>query len=211
MHDNINRGTWYETRFRGSCLIKNEHWGMSNLGILVQCDGDDRIYLLLKKMSSLTEMGLVHLDYHKGNLIYHCIPQLKEEVNTFLPDGEGVEITNDDGTMNDYWTTEARDSRWHGMWEDVQLFERKKIEAWRRLNNFQPEYTEYLKSAAWQAKRKEALDKAQHKCQLCAETRLPLHVHHNTYENLGHEKTADLIVLCEKCHGKFHGKVGRLI
>jgi hypothetical protein len=66
-------------------------------------------------------------------------------------------------------------------------------------------YNEYLQTPEWQNIRKEALQRAGYKCQLCSEIRL-LHIHHNTYENIGNENPKDLIVLCESCHAKFHNK-----
>ena len=30
------------------------------------------------------------------------------------------------------------------------------------------------------------------------------HVHHRTYDRLGHEEAADLVVLCGSCHDRFH-------
>jgi len=66
-------------------------------------------------------------------------------------------------------------------------------------------YKEYLQTKHWQEIRKKALHRANYKCQLCS-SKENLNVHHNTYENRGCEKEEDLIVLCQKCHGKFHDK-----
>ena len=65
-------------------------------------------------------------------------------------------------------------------------------------------YKEYLKTYDWNEARKNALNKSKYKCQLCGKKNIKLNVHHNTYENLGKEKEEDLIVLCDKCHEKFH-------
>lgn len=45
------------------------------------------------------------------------------------------------------------------------------------------------------------------KCQLCTST-YHLNTHHNNYKNKGSEyrNMDDLIILCSKCHSKFHGK-----
>ena len=67
------------------------------------------------------------------------------------------------------------------------------------------DYKNYLKTKHWKDKRKDVLKRAKYKCQLCS-SKDTLHVHHNTYENIGKEKKEDLIVLCEKCHSKFHNK-----
>lgn len=67
------------------------------------------------------------------------------------------------------------------------------------------DYNEYMKSEGWANKRKEALDRAHNRCQLCA-LEYNLRVHHNSYSNLGDEREEDLIVLCDECHKKYHGK-----
>lgn len=65
-------------------------------------------------------------------------------------------------------------------------------------------YSEYLKSEWWQQRRLKSLARAEHRCQVCnAGSRLE--VHHRTYERLGHERDADLVVLCRNCHELFHG------
>jgi len=66
-------------------------------------------------------------------------------------------------------------------------------------------YTEYLKTEHWSKVRKASLQRARYKCQLCKGGG-ELHVHHNTYENRGHEEDSDVIVLCRSCHAQFHGK-----
>lgn len=66
-------------------------------------------------------------------------------------------------------------------------------------------YKEYLKTEHWLQLREEALGRAGHRCQVCAYKK-NLQVHHNTYENIGHEELEDLVVLCWKCHKTFHCK-----
>lgn len=68
------------------------------------------------------------------------------------------------------------------------------------------DYQEYLKSPEWRSKRSWALERAGHRCQVC-NCAGELHVHHRTYENLGHEQPGDVLVLCRACHGLYHGKV----
>lgn len=70
-------------------------------------------------------------------------------------------------------------------------------------------YKEYLKTEHWQSQRKAALHRANYRCQVCNSSNKQLDVHHRTYERLGVELPADLIVLCNDCHGLFH-KNGRL-
>ena len=67
-------------------------------------------------------------------------------------------------------------------------------------------YKDYLQTEEWNDTRKHHLKKAGYKCQLCNQGNTKLHVHHRTYERRGNERYNDLIVLCEKCHGLFHGK-----
>ena len=71
----------------------------------------------------------------------------------------------------------------------------------KSLNRF--ELTEYYKTEHWQAKSKQMRVKIG-RCQLC-NCKTNLHVHHNCYDNLGHENDLDLIVLCQWCHEKHHG------
>lgn len=66
-------------------------------------------------------------------------------------------------------------------------------------------YEEYLRSDHWQSIRPKAFERADNKCQLCSSTDR-LEVHHNTYKNRGHEKPTDLVVLCKRCHSKFHNR-----
>jgi hypothetical protein len=67
-------------------------------------------------------------------------------------------------------------------------------------------YSAYRVSPDWQAKRLAALETAENRCQLCCSEK-DLEVHHRTYERLGHERPADLTVLCEDCHVRFHNRL----
>lgn len=58
---------------------------------------------------------------------------------------------------------------------------------------------------AWKARREEALDRRGRRCELCRATSR-LQVHHNTYERVGAELPDDLVVLCNACHARHHGK-----
>lgn len=72
-------------------------------------------------------------------------------------------------------------------------------------------YTTYLKTFHWQRKRREALKTAGHSCQICNCQKhvSGLTVHHRTYERVGEELPADLIVMCRSCHDLFHGKLAK--
>lgn len=64
-------------------------------------------------------------------------------------------------------------------------------------------YREYLRTSEWRARRLVALERAEHRCQVC-NTPERLDVHHRTYEHIGEERDEDLLVLCRGCHGLFH-------
>jgi len=66
-------------------------------------------------------------------------------------------------------------------------------------------YSDYLQTPEWRERRAVAVDWARGACQLCNSEKKPLHVHHRTYDRLGAELPADLVVLCKDCHEKFHG------
>ena len=67
----------------------------------------------------------------------------------------------------------------------------------------------YLRSAKWKKKREQALERADHRCQVCNSPH-ELQVHHRTYEHWGNERLTDLTVLCRSCHCIFHGG-GRIL
>lgn len=80
----------------------------------------------------------------------------------------------------------------------------KQKEENERINDLRSmSYERYLQTDHWKYLRKRKLRQASYKCQLCA-SKEDLSVHHNTYENRGNEKDEDLVVLCDKCHKKFH-------
>lgn len=66
-------------------------------------------------------------------------------------------------------------------------------------------YDKYLKTPHWAEKRKGALERAGSRCQVCNAEDVRLNVHHRTYARLGFEMDQDLTVLCDECHGIFHG------
>jgi hypothetical protein len=68
-------------------------------------------------------------------------------------------------------------------------------------------YGDYLRTPHWQAMRKLKLLRSFHICQNqgCGTARGPMEIHHLTYDRLGWEREADLIVLCHACHAREHG------
>ena len=68
-------------------------------------------------------------------------------------------------------------------------------------------YDQFLSSPYWKVISAYKKLQAGYRCQLCNSSER-LAVHHRTYENHGYEieHLDDLVVLCERCHSKFHGK-----
>jgi hypothetical protein len=77
-----------------------------------------------------------------------------------------------------------------------------------RVNVRTGSYQEYLKSYEWIATRARALGRAERRCQVC-NAGGHVDTHHRTYERIGKEEDADIIVLCRACHTLFHDN-GRL-
>jgi hypothetical protein len=71
-------------------------------------------------------------------------------------------------------------------------------------------YADYLLTPEWRAARKQALARAGHRCQICAEHDEGVDVYHKTTERLGEESERDLIVLCSTCHGVLE-RAGKLV
>lgn len=64
-------------------------------------------------------------------------------------------------------------------------------------------YERYIRSDAWKQRRKGALKRAEHRCQVCY-SKSRLDVHHRTYARFEDERAGDLTVLCRRCHDLFH-------
>src|SRR3954469_18543490 len=60
-------------------------------------------------------------------------------------------------------------------------------------------YNGYLRSAEWKMRREGILLRSQGRCEKCAR-RMPIQVHHLTYERVGNELPEDLAALCFDCH-----------
>ena len=75
-------------------------------------------------------------------------------------------------------------------------------------------YRDYIKSQAWQRKRREYYSSNLYKtlkgegkwnCYCCGCNNRPLDLHHRTYKRLGNENiSVDLIPVCRKCHSEIH-------
>ena len=64
-------------------------------------------------------------------------------------------------------------------------------------------YAVYLRSPLWRLRRRIWIIRAGARCQRCR-SRRRLTIHHRTYQRLGHERQADVTVLCWDCHRQHH-------
>jgi len=67
------------------------------------------------------------------------------------------------------------------------------------------DYAAYLTTKHWKQVAHAARARARGQCALSSFHRGELHVHHRNYLRLGHELPEDVIVLCWRCHARFHG------
>ena len=65
-------------------------------------------------------------------------------------------------------------------------------------------YAERRRSKEWAVLRGHVFRRDGYRCKLCGRSDLPLHLHHNTYDNYAAERLEDLITLCEVCHKRHH-------
>jgi 5-methylcytosine-specific restriction endonuclease McrA len=65
-------------------------------------------------------------------------------------------------------------------------------------------YLLYLRSPVWRLRRRLWILGAWGRCERCG-SRRRLTIHHRTYRRLGHERRADVEVLCWSCHRAKHG------
>ena len=89
----------------------------------------------------------------------------------------------------------------------MKNFSEKDKEDYQKFNNGKLNYYQYLKTDHWHKIRKEAVLRVSGRCRLCRKKKLPLNVHHCTYNNLWNEKEYDIIVLCRPCHALNHHKI----
>jgi hypothetical protein len=79
----------------------------------------------------------------------------------------------------------------------------------QKLKERQAEYAEMLKKPQWQKRRLQMLEAAGWKCVECGAEEQQLHVHHKRYiagAKPWEYEDKDLVVLCERCHEKAHGR-----
>lgn len=68
---------------------------------------------------------------------------------------------------------------------------------------YEREYHAYLESMDWRNRARQCKEAAGNRCQLCNSDG-NLQAHHRTYDRIYSELPADLIALCDDCHGKQH-------
>lgn len=92
----------------------------------------------------------------------------------------------------------STEEEWEAFWDSIDRELRRQPKKQRKVI-----YAAYLRSAEWGRTRDLALEYYGGNCCLCHSTD-NLEVHHRTYERLGRERLADLTVLCDPCHERYH-------
>lgn len=69
-------------------------------------------------------------------------------------------------------------------------------------------YVLYLRSPIWRLRRRLWILQAGGRCEQCR-SRRRLTIHHRSYQRLGHERRADVTVLCWDCHRRQHHALRR--
>lgn len=72
------------------------------------------------------------------------------------------------------------------------------------------EYSEYLMTENWRAKRRAVFERCGQVCEGCRE-RKATEVHHITYEHIYDEFLFELVGLCNECHSRMHAGVSDAI
>lgn len=70
------------------------------------------------------------------------------------------------------------------------------------------DYKKHLQSSYWRDLKERALRRSNRMCERCGWRILgpyQAHLHHKTYERLGHEDLGDVELLCITCHEDEHG------
>ena len=84
-------------------------------------------------------------------------------------------------------------------WQRAKARERLACLAYRAMP-----YERYLKSDHWECVRTRCISRWK-TCCLCNSSE-DLQVHHRTYKRLGAELDEDVVLLCDDCHARHHGK-----
>jgi hypothetical protein len=151
-------------------------------GIIIVKDdhGAERTHAVIDSLDPVVQQCIYAVYSRAGAFViqFDHNPVLRPIIDQFLKKTSCVMVPTDE----DNWS----------VWEDPELID------------VEITYAEYLQTKEWKAKRIAALKRAGHRCQVCSEFMQPLHVHHNSYKNIGKEEMYDLVVLCETCHKQFH-------
>ncbi len=67
-------------------------------------------------------------------------------------------------------------------------------------DEWRKKYQAHMKSSRWKNTRLALFKLRGKKCEACGSNHPSLEVHHITYERLGHERLADLKIVCKACH-----------
>jgi hypothetical protein len=93
------------------------------------------------------------------------------------------------------WMSRVRKKRSKERKKKLKLLRKKRPKLWR--------YKDYIKSLEWRNKRFSYYSRHKKECVLCkSDKRIGLH--HIDYTRLGSERDEDLIVLCWRCHERYH-------
>lgn len=147
---------------------------------------DDRITNIIDQIAEAGHLDdLERAQAHKGG----CWLRWSSSSPPEYAPGNDICVLDADGEPIDCWVIEP----WDGDTDPVKVDETG------------GSYDAYLKSDHWQHMRALAREFYGDRCVLCGATRR-LDVHHRTYERKGRERLSDLILLCRKCHGRFHAE-----
>lgn len=99
--------------------------------------------------------------------------------------------------------------RYEGEYLPRDVFDEMISDYWEWKKEEKKDYSQYLNSEEWDAKKKAKLKEVNYECQRCGIRQklndIPfLQVHHKHYENVKKEDPKDLVVLCDECHEMAH-------
>lgn len=163
----------------------------------------------------------------------HKETQLRRRFNAVASAMHGLQCLCCGGLVGNWWAKERVKDRevgeWDmelsGVWRKKQTEYSKKYYEWRvkrdgilqvkreaeqgkKLSEYDrwwTEYSDYLNSPEWKAKRRKVIERAKGICEGCG-INATEEVHHLTYARAGREMLFDLVALCVECHHAIHGE-----
>jgi hypothetical protein len=112
-------------------------------------------------------------------------------------------VAHDEQLLGAWWARmSARRSQLQEAAESVES-EREAAARDAEDQAFWDRYEAHMRSPEWARTRALVLRRAGGKCEGCG-IRLPAHIHHRTYEHLGHEMLFELAVVSVPCHRVLH-------